>query len=104
MQSANKILSFTETLKKVAEWKASGDKTVFSNGCFDIIHAGHVDYLEKARQKGDRLVVGLNTDNSISRIKGKNRPILMRFPGREYWPPWSLLMSWFCSMKTHRMN
>ncbi|MCK5701374.1 MAG: D-glycero-beta-D-manno-heptose 1-phosphate adenylyltransferase, partial [Cyclobacteriaceae bacterium] len=61
---------------KVAEWRANGDKTVFSNGCFDIIHAGQVDYLEKARQKGDRLIVGLNTDYSVSRIKGKNRPIV----------------------------
>ena len=76
MPSANKILSFTDTVKKVAEWKASGDKTVFSNGCFDILHAGHVDYLEKARQKGDHLIVGLNTDYSVSRIKGKNRPIV----------------------------
>lgn len=76
MPSVNKILSFTDTVKKVAEWKASGDITVFSNGCFDIIHAGHVDYLEKARQKGDRLIVGLNTDHSVTRIKGKNRPIV----------------------------
>ncbi len=76
MPSVNKILSFTDTVKKVAEWKASGDKTVFSNGCFDILHAGHVDYLEKARQKGDHLIVGLNTDYSVSRIKGKNRPIV----------------------------
>jgi rfaE bifunctional protein nucleotidyltransferase chain/domain len=76
MPSVNKILSFTDTVKKVAKWKASGDKTVFSNGCFDILHAGHVDYLEKARQKGDHLIVGLNTDYSVSRIKGKNRPIV----------------------------
>jgi rfaE bifunctional protein nucleotidyltransferase chain/domain len=76
MPSVNKILSFTDTVKKVAKWKASGDITVFSNGCFDILHAGHVDYLEKARQKGDHLIVGLNTDYSVSRIKGKNRPIV----------------------------
>lgn len=76
MPSANKILSFTEAVSKVAEWKSNGEKTVFSNGCFDIIHAGHVDYLEKAKQKGDYLIVGLNTDQSVSRIKGNGRPIV----------------------------
>jgi len=76
MSSANKIFSYTEAIRKVAEWRAKGEKTVFSNGCFDIIHAGHVDYLEKARQKGDHLIVGLNTDASVSRIKGKDRPIV----------------------------
>lgn len=76
MPSANKILSFTEAVSKVAKWKSSGEKTVFSNGCFDIIHAGHVDYLEKARQKGEHLIVGLNTDHSVSRIKGNGRPIV----------------------------
>lgn len=76
MSSANKILSIDEAIMKVAEWKNNGDNIVFSNGCFDIIHAGHVDYLEKARQKGDHLIVGLNTDSSVTRIKGKNRPIV----------------------------
>ena len=76
MSSANKIVSFTQAIRKVAEWREKGDKTVFSNGCFDIIHAGQVDYLEKARQKGDHLIVGLNTDSSVARIKGKNRPIV----------------------------
>lgn len=76
MQTASKILTLTEAVIKVGEWKARGEKTVFSNGCFDIIHAGHVDYLEKAKQKGDHLIVGLNTDHSVSRIKGENRPIV----------------------------
>jgi len=76
MSSAHKILTFPEARKKIAHWKSIGEKTVFSNGCFDIIHAGHVDYLEKARQKGDHLVVGLNTDKSVTVIKGKNRPIV----------------------------
>jgi len=76
MQTANKILSLAEAVKKIGEWKKSGEKTVFSNGCFDIIHAGHVDYLEKARQKGDHLIVGLNTDHSVTKIKGENRPIV----------------------------
>jgi len=76
MSSANKILSITKALKKVSEWRSKGEKIVFSNGCFDILHAGHVDYLEKARQKGDHLVIALNTDYSVSKIKGPNRPIV----------------------------
>jgi len=63
-------------LDKIIQWKREGKKIVFTNGCFDIIHAGHVDYLEKAKRLGDILVVGLNSDLSISRIKGNKRPIL----------------------------
>ncbi|WP_029521306.1 D-glycero-beta-D-manno-heptose 1-phosphate adenylyltransferase [Persephonella sp. IF05-L8] len=59
----------------INQWKKEGKKIVFTNGCFDIIHAGHVDYLEKAKALGDVLVVGLNSDNSIRRIKGKDRPV-----------------------------
>ena len=50
-------------------------KIVFTNGCFDVLHKGHIDYLKKAKKLGDILVVGINTDNSIKRIKGKLRPI-----------------------------
>lgn len=56
--------------------KLDGKKVVFTNGCFDLIHAGHVDYLLKAKQLGDVLIVGLNSDDSIRRIKGEKRPIL----------------------------
>ena len=63
-------------LDKIIQWKRKGRKIVFTNGCFDILHAGHVDYLEKAKKLGDILVVGLNSDLSISRIKGNKRPIL----------------------------
>lgn len=59
----------------VAKWKKDGQKVVFTNGCFDLLHLGHVDYLEKAKALGGKLVVGLNTDNSVSRFKGPNRPI-----------------------------
>ncbi len=52
-------------------------KVVFTNGCFDLIHAGHVDYLSKAKSLGDVLIVGLNSDVSVSRIKGNKRPILL---------------------------
>jgi rfaE bifunctional protein nucleotidyltransferase chain/domain len=56
--------------------KEENKKIVFTNGCFDLIHSGHVDYLNKARQTGDVLIVGLNSDSSIKRIKGDKRPIL----------------------------
>ena len=74
-KSSDKIRVATEARKKVAEWKSKGERVVFTNGCFDILHLGHVDYLEKARNLGDRLVVGLNTDSSVSRFKGSERPI-----------------------------
>jgi rfaE bifunctional protein nucleotidyltransferase chain/domain len=74
-KSADKIKSLAQATKQVAEWKAKGEKVVFTNGCFDLIHLGHVDYLEKARNLGDKLVLGLNTDDSVSRFKGPERPL-----------------------------
>ncbi|WP_028950829.1 D-glycero-beta-D-manno-heptose 1-phosphate adenylyltransferase [Sulfurihydrogenibium subterraneum] len=62
-------------LKVIEELKKEGKKIVFTNGCFDIIHAGHVDYLEKAKSLGDFLIVGLNSDESVRRLKGKDRPV-----------------------------
>jgi D-beta-D-heptose 7-phosphate kinase/D-beta-D-heptose 1-phosphate adenosyltransferase len=59
----------------VADARSQGEKVVFTNGCFDIIHAGHVGYLEQARQLGDRLIVAINSDASVRRLKGKGRPI-----------------------------
>jgi D-beta-D-heptose 7-phosphate kinase / D-beta-D-heptose 1-phosphate adenosyltransferase len=59
----------------VADARSHGERVVFTNGCFDIIHAGHVTYLEQARQLGDRLVVAVNSDDSVRRLKGKGRPI-----------------------------
>jgi D-glycero-beta-D-manno-heptose 1-phosphate adenylyltransferase len=72
--TSDKILSKEKALPLVKEWQKKG-KVVFTNGCFDILHLGHVDYLEKARNSGDRLVLGLNTDKSVGRIKGPDRPI-----------------------------
>ena len=57
----------------VASWKDNNQTIVFTNGCFDILHAGHVTYLEKAKALGDRLIIGVNTDTSIKRIKGENK-------------------------------
>ena len=70
-----KILSFTALEGQLEKWRNTNQKIVFTNGCFDLLHFGHVDYLTKARDLGDRLVVGLNTDGSITRIKGAARPI-----------------------------
>ena len=72
----NAIVSRIE-IKKIAQLlKAEGKKIVFTNGCFDILHAGLVDYLAKAKEKGDILIVGLNSDASVSRLKGPSRPIV----------------------------
>ena len=67
--------SHDELLLKVRKWQADGEKVVFTNGCFDILHAGHVRYLAAARQLGDRLVIGLNSDASVRRLKGPKRPV-----------------------------
>jgi D-beta-D-heptose 7-phosphate kinase / D-beta-D-heptose 1-phosphate adenosyltransferase len=74
--SAAKMIALDAALAKVREWKASGIRVVFTNGCFDLLHPGHISLLYQARALGDRLVVGLNTDASIRRLKGSNRPIL----------------------------
>jgi len=70
-----KILELPDLLERISKWQSEGNKVVFTNGCFDILHLGHIDYLEKARGKGDKLIVGLNTDNSVSRLKGPERPL-----------------------------
>ena len=61
--------------KVISELKSQGKQIVFTNGCFDILHAGHVTYLSKAAKLGDILVIGLNSDNSVKRLKGESRPI-----------------------------
>ncbi len=76
MQSVDKVIPPNGSLNQIEQWHQGGKKIVFTNGCFDILHLGHVDYLEKARSLGDKLVVGLNTDASIKINKGKNRPIV----------------------------
>lgn len=75
MTSQDKIFTRENLIKQVTVWKQEGQRVVFTNGCFDILHLGHVDYLEKARALGDKLVVGVNTDASVSRLKGPSRPL-----------------------------
>ncbi len=72
----NSIKSVEEMKKIRQQLKDQNKKVVFTNGCFDLIHAGHVDYLSKAKTFGDVMVVGLNSDASVMRIKGSKRPIL----------------------------
>ena len=76
MSSASKIVDTSTASQLVNQWKHQGLSIVFTNGCFDIVHIGHIDYLEKARSSGDKLILGLNTDSSVRRIKGEKRPIV----------------------------
>ncbi|RYG58241.1 D-glycero-beta-D-manno-heptose 1-phosphate adenylyltransferase [bacterium] len=70
-----KILTDWAALKKTIDSQRAGRKVVFTNGCFDILHVGHVRYLQEARAQGDLLLVALNTDASVKRLKGPERPI-----------------------------
>jgi len=69
------ICDENELKRRIEDGKARGDRMVMTNGCFDILHPGHIDYLERARKLGDRLIVAVNDDKSITRLKGPNRPI-----------------------------
>jgi rfaE bifunctional protein nucleotidyltransferase chain/domain len=73
--TSDKVIDQSTLKNRVEAWQADGEKVVFSNGCFDILHLGHIDYLEKARSLGNRLVIGLNADASVKILKGQNRPI-----------------------------
>lgn len=70
-----KIFTRTELLKRVLQWRLLGKKVVFTNGVFDIIHQGHIFSLSEAAKEADYLIVGLNTDSSVKRLKGESRPI-----------------------------
>lgn len=73
----NRIIKKFSKLKGLVEkLRSEKRKIVFTNGCFDILHAGHVDYLERAKSFGDLLIVGMNSDSSVRRIKGEKRPIV----------------------------
>ncbi len=74
----NKIFSLDNLKTQVAKWKASGGRVVFTNGCFDILHQGHIEVLARTADLGTKLIIGLNSDSSIQRLKGKNRPIIQQ--------------------------
>jgi rfaE bifunctional protein nucleotidyltransferase chain/domain len=76
-QIRKKIFTYTDAdyQRMLTIWQFQGKKIVFTNGCFDILHLGHINYLSKAKDLGGLLIIGLNTDESVRRIKGNNRPI-----------------------------
>jgi D-beta-D-heptose 7-phosphate kinase/D-beta-D-heptose 1-phosphate adenosyltransferase len=76
LEQAAKVCGLDAALVRVTEWRARGERVVFTNGCFDLLHVGHVSYLERAKRYGQRLVVGLNTDRSVRELKGPDRPVI----------------------------
>jgi D-glycero-beta-D-manno-heptose 1-phosphate adenylyltransferase len=75
-KAINKIISFADMAARAEQLRLAGKTIVFTNGCFDILHAGHVSYLAAAADLGDVLVVGLNSDGSVKTIKGDKRPVI----------------------------
>lgn len=71
----DKITDLSSLKAKREQWKADGKKVVFTNGVFDLLHIGHITYMAKAAELGDKLIIGLNSDSSVKRIKGENRPV-----------------------------
>lgn len=71
----DKVVSLEVLLKKIATWRLKGDKIVFTNGCFDLLHRGHVQLLAQSAQFGNKLILGLNSDASVKGLKGAGRPI-----------------------------
>ncbi len=76
LHAADKLVSRTELASRVALWKANGERVVFTNGCFDLLHIGHIAVLEQARRFGDKLIVAINSDASVRGLKGPSRPIV----------------------------
>lgn len=79
LEIQRKIYQLPELKALVGKWKEAGETVVFTNGCFDLIHLGHLDYLSKARELGTKLVIGLNSDLSVRRLKGEERPVNEEF-------------------------
>ncbi|WP_131536783.1 D-glycero-beta-D-manno-heptose 1-phosphate adenylyltransferase [Pedobacter nototheniae] len=75
----DKILNPDNLKEKIDGWKSNNQKIVFTNGCFDLLHPGHVAYLNEAASLGDKLIIGLNTDASVRKIKGETRPVNNEF-------------------------
>ena len=74
--SQSKILSRDEIPERVAEWRRAGDRITLANGCFDLLHVGHIRYLHAAKELGGKLIVALNSDESVRALKGEGRPIM----------------------------
>ena len=71
----NKISDLQSLKTSITQWQSEGKKVVFTNGVFDLLHIGHITYMAKAAELGDKLVIGLNSDSSVKRIKGEDRPV-----------------------------
>src|SRR5713101_3538025 len=97
-----KILSRTKLLEAVASQKAAGRKVVFANGAFDLLHVGHVRYLQAARREGDWLAVGVNSDRSVARAKGRPGPSCRRPSGWRSWRRSRAWTRWRSSTRTRR--
>ena len=89
-QISAKIADRETLLRIVAQWRSSGDKIIFTNGCFDLLHAGHLALLEEAKNEGGRLIVAVNSDASVKRLKGCHRPVL------DEWARAKMLAALFC--------
>lgn len=76
LEQAAKLCTLPELQARVRAWQSRGERVVFTNGCFDLLHAGHVTYLEQARRYGQRLIIGLNSDRSVCDLKGPERPLI----------------------------
>lgn len=76
LHAEDRVLTREELVQRVALWKANSERVVFTNGCFDLLHIGHITLLEQARRFGDRLIVAINSDDSVRRLKGPSRPIV----------------------------
>lgn len=74
-QIKRKIVCRKDLKELILKWRNANERIVFTNGCFDLLHLGHVDYLAKAKDLGERLIIGVNTDSSIKRLKGEHRPL-----------------------------
>jgi D-glycero-beta-D-manno-heptose 1-phosphate adenylyltransferase len=72
----NKVLSREELKRRVAEWRSAGEQIVMANGCFDVLHVGHVRYLQAAKGLGGKLIVAVNADDSVRGLKGAGRPVM----------------------------
>ncbi|HKI59936.1 MAG TPA: D-glycero-beta-D-manno-heptose 1-phosphate adenylyltransferase [Mariprofundaceae bacterium] len=75
MMGEDRFVELSEAISLREKWRQQGKRVVFTNGCFDLLHPGHVTYLEDAKALGDMLIIGLNSDDSIRRLKGDSRPV-----------------------------
>src|SRR5215467_5886821 len=76
MQLSSKVLNRNALKAQVADWRAAGNKITLANGCFDLLHVGHIRYIHAARRLGGKLVVAINADESVKKLKGEGRPLI----------------------------